>query len=441
MTDQGTCRQPEFQPPPPSPGWGAGQLAGSGQIVALYVAFFVSHGVAVPYLPVAMKRLGLDGDAIGLAMACSLVVQFATPPVWGYLADRWGGSRLLLATASVGAVAGMVAACALPGPLGFLLGFLLFAFSRTPVSPLLDARALRHPAVGPAGYGRVRRWGSVGFVAAVAGVGAVLDVLPARAIPALVAVPWLAMFCLALAGGPGLDSSSLHAGRPPLARLYAQRSVWAFLFLSALHAGAGVPFETYFAVHAADHGLPGRIIGLAWAAGVGFEVLVLSCLGTLIARLGPRRLLLIAYGAGVVRWGLTAALPGGAALAAVQVLHGLTFGASFGASVVWMSRAVPRELANSSQSVFAAVAWGLGGIVAQLVCGPVYQRLGGQFLFAAAAVCELLPFAGMLLLREPVEPQGPCKVPGDDFGNPVSSPPRKRGSRIDATPGFPLSRE
>ncbi|MBI4872902.1 MAG: hypothetical protein HY814_15220 [Candidatus Riflebacteria bacterium] len=33
------------------------------------------------------------------------------------------------------------------------------------------------------------------------------------------------------------------------------------------------------------------------------------------------------------------------------------------------------------------------------------------------------------------------KVIGNRLGKPDSSPPRKRGSRIDATPGFPLSRE
>ena len=376
---------------------------GSGQIAWLYAAFFVSHGVAVPYMPVAMKRIGMDGDAIGLAMAASLAIQFAAPPAWGYLADRWGRRGRLLAVASLGAILGMACATLLPGVPGFLLGFLLYTLARTPVSPLLDAIALSHPGIGTARYGRVRRWGSLGFVVAAASVGLVLERLPARGIPALVLLPWLLVLAFCTLGRLPALSEPARPAVLPLRRLYGERSVWAFLAIAAVHAGCGVPFETYFANHAQDIGLSGAWIGYSWAGGVGLEVLVLSYLGPLVAALGPRKLLLIAYSAAVLRWGLTALLPGGAALAFVQVLHGLTFGAAFGASVVWMSRAVPPELSNSSQSVFAAVAWGLGGIVAQLVCGPVYQRLGGHALFALAACVELVALAGIWMMKEPLE--------------------------------------
>jgi PPP family 3-phenylpropionic acid transporter len=378
--------------------------AGSGQIAWLYAAFFVSHGVAVPYMPVAMKRIGMDGDAIGLAMAASLAIQFAAPPAWGYLADRWGRRGRLLAAASVGAILGMAVATLMPGVPGFLAGFLIYTLARTPVSPLLDALALSHPAVGMARYGRVRRWGSLGFVVAAASVGLVLEGLPARGIPALVSLPWFLVLALCTLGGlPALAEPARPTAGLPLRRLYGERSVWAFLGIAAVHAGCGVPFETYFANHAQDIGLSGAWIGYSWAGGVGLEVVVLSYLGALVSALGPRKLLLLAYSAAVLRWGLTAYLPGGAALALVQVLHGLTFGAAFGASVVWMSRVVPAELQNSSQSVFAAVAWGLGGIVAQLVCGPVYQRLGGRTLFAMAACVELIALVGIWFMKEPPE--------------------------------------
>ncbi|MBI3891439.1 MAG: MFS transporter [Candidatus Wallbacteria bacterium] len=347
-----------------------------------------------------MKRIGLDGTAIGLVMAASLGISLVTPPIWGYVADRSGRRDAVMLWAGLLGSAAIASAVVLPGSAGFVAGFLLFVFARTPVGPLLDSLAISHPDIGPARYGHVRRWGSIGFIAAVAAAGPFVQTLPPRAIPALVAVGWLALTGLLFVVRVPPTARTPGSGLP-LEELYASPAIWAFLLVSALHAACGIPFETYFSSYATDLGLPGSWIGAAWAAGVGLEVAVLTSMGALIDRWGPRRILLVAYWAGVLRWALTALVSGGPLLAAVQLLHGLTFGACLGASVVWMSRVVPPALTSSAQSSFAAVAWGFGGILGQLLCGPAYDRLGGRALFAAAAVCELVPLAVLWRLREP----------------------------------------
>lgn len=373
-----------------------------GRIAALYVLYFISHGIAVPYLPLAMRRIGMSGDAIGATMAASLVLSLVTPPLWGYVADRFGLRRAAMTAAAFIGAAGIGAAAVLPGIEGFVAGFLVFVLARTPIGPLLDALTVSHPQIGPAEYGRVRRWGSIGFILAVASLGPFVLTMPPRVIPGLAAACWLvmALALLALDKAPDGATPSPPASLP-FAQLYGNRSTWLFLLISALHAACGIPFETYFSAYASDAGLSGGWIGGAWAAGVGLEVVVLSHMGWLLDTLGPRRILLVAYGAGVLRWGLTALLPGGPAMALAQVLHGLTFGACLGASVVWMSRVVPESLSGSAQSVFAAVAWGLGGILGQLVSGPAMDRLGGQALFAFAAAAELVPLAAIAILPEP----------------------------------------
>ncbi len=374
------------------------------QISALYAVYFVAHGIAIPYLPVTMKRIGLDGGDIGSTMAIALAIQFLAPPVWGYLADRSGSRRGLVQLSAMGAVTGLLVAALVPGKLGFIAGFLFFVFSRSPVGPLLDALALGHRDIGVAGFGAVRLWGSVGFIAGVVATGALLDIIAPLAIPLMVAFWWILLASLWVhLHGPIQEVPAPPASGLPLRALYGQKHVWAFLLLSAFHFGCGVPFDTYFANHASDIGLPGYWIGLSWAGGVSLEVAILGCLGTLVHRFGPKKILLFSYGIGSLRWALTSILPAGIPLAAVQILHGFTFGAAYGASVVWMNRSVPREIQNSSQAVFAAMSFGLGGIAAQALCGPFYEKMGGHSLFAAAAVLQLLPVLGMVFLREPKE--------------------------------------
>ena len=373
-------------------------------LALLYLAYFWSLGTAVPYVPVAMKRAGFTGDEMGIAMAVSLALMLSTPPFWGWVADRYGlGSRLLVIGAS-GAALGMGIAALVPGKLAFAGGLAVYACTRTPVSPLLDALVLAHPDVGSAGFGRVRRWGSLGFVLSAFSTGLVVDWLPASSIVGLVALCWVALVVLAV--GFGLARAPLPAR--PIAlqtdRLYRSREVWAFLAVSAIHYGCLVPYETYFAIHAQDVGLQGRWVGTGWALGVGLEVIVLTHLDALVNRFELKRLLIVAYITGMVRWALTAAIPSGVCLALIQVMHGVSFGAYFGASVVWMNRLVPVQLRSSAQSVFAAVVWGGGGIAAQLICGPVYAKYGGRALFAGASVIEFIPLIALLVwLRAPMQ--------------------------------------
>jgi PPP family 3-phenylpropionic acid transporter len=368
-------------------------------ISQLYFVFFYAHGISVPYLPIALERSGFSGEAIGALLAVMLGVQVATPPLWGYLADRFQLNARLVLIASAGAAVGMAIAALAPGNAGMLAGVVLFSLFRTPMSPLLDALTLGR--VGAAGYGRVRRWGSLGFVCAAFLTGLYLDHMTPRQIPGLVAIVWVLLLALALVLGMATAPLPARPPTPQFGKLYADRRVWWFLVVCALHFACGIPFDSYFALHAKKVGLAGMWVGTAWALGVLVEVAVLTHLEWLVARLGPKRILAIAFTAGVVRWTLTALVPGGVALALIQAAHGVTFGAFFGASVVWMNRVVPPELRSSAQAVYAAFVWGCGGILGQLICGPVYAQAGGRALFAGAAVLELVPLIALMFLREP----------------------------------------
>jgi PPP family 3-phenylpropionic acid transporter len=78
-------------------------------------------------------------------------------------------------------------------------------------------------------------------------------------------------------------------------------------------------------------------------------------------------------------------------------LHGLTFGAFYVASVAFLSRCVPPELRASGQALFAAVTFGIGGLVGYAASGAGYDWLGGPRLFAVAAALEVA--AAVLVLQ------------------------------------------
>ena len=133
--------------------------------------------------------------------------------------------------------------------------------------------------------------------------------------------------------------------------------------------------------------------------GVTAEVLVMLLYPRVADRISPRDLLVLAFASSALRWaGLSLATSRGV-IAALSLLHGLSFGVFYVASIAFVVRRVPPHLRASGQGLFAAITFGLGGLVGYSSAGADYDWLGGHRLFAAATVLELA--AAALVLRIP----------------------------------------
>jgi PPP family 3-phenylpropionic acid transporter len=83
---------------------------------------------------------------------------------------------------------------------------------------------------------------------------------------------------------------------------------------------------------------------------------------------------------------------------ALALLHGMTFGVFYVSSVAFMARRVPQHLRASGQGLFAAVTFGVGGLIGFAASGAGYSLLGGgHALFAVAGVLEVI--AAVLVLQ------------------------------------------
>jgi PPP family 3-phenylpropionic acid transporter len=95
--------------------------------------------------------------------------------------------------------------------------------------------------------------------------------------------------------------------------------------------------------------------------------------------------------AGILRWSLAGMVTWLPFIAALQLLHALTFGASHLGRCIPLARRAALAAA-SAQSVYAAVSSGLGGGLVMMVAGVLYASYaGGAYLFMA-----VLSAAGLL---------------------------------------------
>jgi PPP family 3-phenylpropionic acid transporter len=362
------------------------------RLAAVYFAYYAGVGVSMAYLAPYLRGLGFDGKEIGAVAMAQQSVAVLAALFWGAMGDRIGVWALRFATAGAACALSLLPLARTPVEAGLSLAA-ASAFSGG-IVPLVDAATVH--ALG-AGYSRVRLWGSLGFVCTAQGLGMLLAARGERAADAAMPLAWCA--CLAatatFASRVGQPARG-NAERPRLAEAVPLLRGAGFLFATcALHWAANVPYNLFFGVLVREHGLSSRITGFGMALGVAAEVLALFAFPVLSKRFSLRALFAAAYLLSALRWVLVARADGAAALSALQLFHGATFGLWWACAIESMRRLVPSRLRATGQAVFSAVVFGAGNLTGSFLSGIGYDHFGGAsplfYCAAAVEVFALLP--------------------------------------------------
>jgi len=370
------------------------------RFVLLYGTLFAAFGAASPFLPSLLQERGLGPSAIGLVLACGTAVRLLAGPAGGRLADRLGLRRPMLAglTATAAAVG---LGYLLPGGVETLLVVsVLHAALLAPLVPLADALSAR--AV-PDRYGWVRGAGSAAFIL---GANAAGQAVAAAGLPVIIVLNagLLAVAAVAALAVPDMIAEPAPPG--PAGGFGALLRLPGFpriMLVAALIGGSHALHDGFEVLRWTEAGIGPGIAGLLWSEAVAAEVLVFVVVGPpLLRRIGPRGAALLAAGAGMVRWGVTAVTAAVPAMALVEPLHGLTFALLHLAVVQMLARIVPPPLAATAQAAYGTVAVGAMSALVTLASGPLYGVYGPGAFWAMAALCGLaIPAAAGLRAPAP----------------------------------------
>jgi len=255
--------------------------------------------------------------------------------------------------------------------------------------PLADAYALKGLEIRRRAYGPVRLWGSVAFVAANLAGGAALDAIARPDLVWLIVAGFAVMAATAVwlaplrhGAGPRPEPRTPATGRPRLGGFLAVAA--AASLIQASHA----VYYGFSTLSWAAKGFDGVAIGALWALGVAGEIVLLAMSSRLPGRLGPLGLIGLGATGGTVRWAAMALDPPAGMLPLLQVLHGLSFGATHLGSVQFLSRMMPDRHGATAQGDFStilvivmAAATGLSGAL----YGALGDRAYGAMALLAAA--------------------------------------------------------
>jgi PPP family 3-phenylpropionic acid transporter len=373
------------------PGRGRGRV----ELAAAYGAFFLAIGVYQPFFPVFLAGRGLSPEAIGLAAALPTLAKLAAQPVAGVLWDRLDRPRLVLAVLGLGAAGGFALAGLAPVALAILSAVAFAAIFFTPIFSLLDAFAVRLGRRHAVDYGRARLWGSAAFIAGNLAAGLTLDALPATAVTWLIVAPFL-LFVLSAWMLPVLPPASAPHGGPSGTASFVSLPLLLGVVAAALVQASHGLLYALASVHWTANGFSPGLIGALWSLGVIAEIVLFTYGGRAVARLTALPLIAIGGLAALMRFAAMAFDPPAAWLFALQLLHGLTFGATHLGLVALIAAAAPDRALGRAQSLASTVISVAVGL-ATIVSGPLYARYGAAAYWSSAAFglagCALALFA------------------------------------------------
>lgn len=378
----------------------ASRPAQSLNFALFFFAYYGYVGVFSPYASLYFADRGLSATQIGILMSLMQVMRIFGPNVWGWVADQSRRRVLVLRLTSVAAAltfCGMFVGQTFVFFFALMVTVNLFTSAQGPISEALMLSSMRGDLTH---YGRVRLWGSVGFIVLVTVSGYALDW------QGIELMPWIALLMLVMVTSV---TFSLHEEPPTqhaqpsnsVRELLSRKSVVSFFVSTFLMIAAHSSLYVYYSLYLSDMGYSTTVIGLMWSLGVIAEILFFFYQAPLFRRFGVRKLMLFSLAIAVVRflmigWGAQSL----AILLVAQVLHAATFGVHHSASVATLQRWFAGSLQARGQALYISISYGLGGTVGGLLLSACWDTFGARWVYVLAAIMSLLGlFAAQLSYR------------------------------------------
>jgi MFS transporter, PPP family, 3-phenylpropionic acid transporter len=372
-----------------------GRLGFGGALATFYGCMFFVLGVAMPYLNPWLASRGMSVSEIAIIASVAPLVRIMAVPVFGFLADRYQAHRAYLISLSWISFGAWILFSQGSTFWSFLAAQVLVSATGAALMPMADTMAVAGVKSHGIDYGRVRLWGSITFMIATVvsgwlvdwrGIGITIELL-------IAAVALTALSSLLLPFTQPRDTGL----RKPLsvvdaAALVKSPAFLLFLLVAGLAQSAHATLYVFSTLHWQKLGLSNAWCGALWAIAVVAEIALFWAAPTFSRRIGPLHLLGAGLAASVLRWTAMGFDPPLALLIPLQVLHGLTYGASHLGAIQFMARAIPSTHAGTGQSVYALVCAGLGSALATQMSGVAYLAWGGgaYWLMAGLAAIGLI---------------------------------------------------
>lgn len=361
----------------------------SVRISIYFVAMFGAYGVQFNYFPIFLKDIGLNNIQIGAVHAVLPLVSMIVGPLWGALADSQSDPRKTLRFfLLVGPMAYVLLLAGNNYGVCLLLSAYLAVFY-LPVLPIQDSLALRAVHLFGGDYGRIRIWGSIGFVGPGLflayfwdhpKMGEIQWMIPAIVFGAYSVASYALVFRF-----PAVPPERKHGFTLQGFRLLEDKNFVVLMICVFLTRVASSAMEGYQGIFFEQKGVTIQNLALFVSLGPLSEVFTIFYSQRWVARFRPYPLMALCIFALVIRLLVTAFSESLTVLCLIQLTHCLTFGLQYMVTILVVNQLAGDAIRSSAQTIAAIFSNYLARLAGFALSGVFADSLGYSGLFGVSA--------------------------------------------------------
>jgi PPP family 3-phenylpropionic acid transporter len=268
---------------------------------------------------------------------------------------------------------------------------ILFSFFWHGGLPLFEAYTFSQLGPNKAQYGKIRLWGSLGFIAAVLVLGELFSRY------SLAGFPWviLCLFGLLWLVSWSLKDQPISQAAPlaaeHLGKVLKSPVVWSLLLVSFLLQFSHGTYYNFFSIDLTAHGYSKQSIAWLWSWGVFAEIVVFLAMVWLFRHYSVRRLILASLVLTLLRWQINIwGVDSIGWMLLAQTLHAASFGLFHAAALHMIDDLFKGALRGRGQAIYAATSQGLGGAAGALLAGLTWTLGGALLSYTVSSLAVLL---------------------------------------------------
>ncbi|MEN4914820.1 MFS transporter [Acinetobacter pittii] len=370
-----------------------------------YFFYYSIVGTFMPYWNLYLQDQGFNYQEIGVLSSIAIVTRFFAPLVWGWIADKSGRRMFLVRIATWMESCIWLAIFIVPNTFqSVALLMLIFSFFQNAILAQFEGVTLFWLGDQKAKiYGKIRKWGSVGFIVGVFTIGAILEIVHISMLPILLLIIASLAFIWSFTIREPDSAPTSQKHLEPLLPVLKRPTVAAFFAIEFILLFSHAPFYSFYSNFLKSLNFSTTEIGFLWAMGVFAEIFMFSIASKIFQRFSWRSLVIVCLLVTSIRWMLVALFSHyfiGQLFA--QCLHAFSFGLFhlIAMRVIFQNFSAGQQ--GRGQALYSTM-WGLGVALGSVLAGHFWKILSGELIFMCASVVVLLGLCFVMWLPKQVD--------------------------------------
>lgn len=368
------------------------------RLSGFYFFYYSIVGTFMPYWSLYLQDQGFSFEQIGILSSIAIITRFFAPFIWGGVADKSGKRMLLVRIATWMEAVIWLLIFIIPNNFqSIAMLMLIFSFFQNAILAQFEGVTLFWLGERRAElYGKVRKWGSIGFIVGVFSIGVLLEIVDISMLPIMLLCIAFTAFLWSFTVKEPKDAPPPQKKLEALLPVLKRPVVTAFFCIEFIMLFAQAPFYSFYSNYLKANGFSTTSIGFLWSVGVVAEIIMFAYATFFLKKFSWRVLVSICLLMTGLRFIIAGSFPNSfSAQFLSQTIHAFSFGLFHMIAMRIIFQNFTAGQQGRGQALYSTM-WGLGVASGSLLAGHYWQSLGGEMIFILAG-CSVI--FGLLLVK------------------------------------------